>query len=616
MPPADSDSSRQASNRKHVTSACLKCRQRKVRCDGQQPNCSFCSTRGYTCEWSPSVDGRRLNRPHVKNAQLEREVEHLRQLLALHNIAAPSQAEIRAFTAEATGLDDTETPPVPTTSAYKAVDSLHFDAASGSLSFRGPTSIPGRVAPQEGDLGQEDWLPGPASPHLDLQLNISLSTSNHLLDLFFRHFNDFLAWVDEAAFRAGLAAQSHPTLSPTTAYYSPFLHLCILSQAAHLTSDPEQHFSPDGSPGTRGWVYLRSALSLLNGELERPRPSTVIGLTLLMSGLSDAGKVSLAWLYSGIAIRLSQDIGLQVNSSSLVDRGILTEAELRQREDAFWTVYFQDKLVSLYVGRAPAISPDDFDVLLPSPHDDPLKAAFISLGTLISRLVTSLYSIRREKSTTSSAVVELRKDIQTWYDNLALSLRLPEGPLVPSQNIFMLHLLYNLVVILYYRPFLRRHSLDTLEGRRCLTAALDSTTLACQFDSAIGIRLAFTTMTQCLFVPASCLVLLLADLYGDKARQTEIGQIRAALDQLSTLLTALSDTWGTAQQAVAALVSLKREYAVDDAPPSAENVAPALPTTTLDEQFAAWQPDWPPLNLTFGWDAVEDPLGLQQMGIW
>ncbi|KAF5571266.1 C6 transcription factor [Fusarium phyllophilum] len=40
--------------RKNVGTACLACKKRKVRCDGQEPRCAVCVKRGLLCEYSPT----------------------------------------------------------------------------------------------------------------------------------------------------------------------------------------------------------------------------------------------------------------------------------------------------------------------------------------------------------------------------------------------------------------------------------------------------------------------------------------------------------------------------------------------------------------------------------
>ena len=76
----------------------------------------------------------------------------------------------------------------------------------------------------------------------------------------------------------------------------------------------------------------------------------------------DAG----AWLWSGLAIRISQDLGLFYNDTILA----LPDEEMqREYRLTFWAVYFLDRIISYGAGRTVAIVQSNIEVDLPSNED-------------------------------------------------------------------------------------------------------------------------------------------------------------------------------------------------------------------------------------------------------
>jgi hypothetical protein len=136
-------------------------------------------------------------------------------------------------------------------------------------------------------------------------LNLTMAAHEHLLQLFFYNLNGWSVYIDEAAFRDGLASSAHVPTAPMSdhhPYYSRFLHLCVLATTARLSQSPE--VPPTNNPSHRGYPFLQAAMVLLGSELERPKPTTVFGLNLLTLNLSDMGKESLAYVINGEVLLL------------------------------------------------------------------------------------------------------------------------------------------------------------------------------------------------------------------------------------------------------------------------------------------------------------------------
>jgi len=61
------------------------------------------------------------------------------------------------------------------------------------------------------------------------------------------------------------------------------------------------------------------------------------------------------WLYSGMCGRIALDLGLHLDVSNLVTKGILTEEDRYVRSRTFWGVFVFDKEYSAIIGRPSAI---------------------------------------------------------------------------------------------------------------------------------------------------------------------------------------------------------------------------------------------------------------------
>jgi hypothetical protein len=80
---------------KHVTTACLNCRKRKIKCDGAKPSCSNCSLYSQQCNYQLGVDKRKVS---VKNrlAAVEAYAQELERLLTAGGIPLPRDGQASA----------------------------------------------------------------------------------------------------------------------------------------------------------------------------------------------------------------------------------------------------------------------------------------------------------------------------------------------------------------------------------------------------------------------------------------------------------------------------------------------------------------------------------------
>lgn len=128
--------------------------------------------------------------------------------------------------------------------------------------------------------------------------------------------------------------------------------------------------------------------------------STLQGLLLLGSYHSGNGLQGLGYLYSGIAFRMCHTLGLGIDTSAYVSRGLLTEETRKARDRVMWCAYVQDKCVARFCLRAP-------------PYKQP-RADACPLARLWSSYVGRNPSILRSIIETALPVIDTNRDKDPW----------------------------------------------------------------------------------------------------------------------------------------------------------------------------------------------------------
>jgi hypothetical protein len=111
------------------------------------------------------------------------------------------------------------------------------------------------------------------------------------------------------------------------------------------------------SPFDDGNLFSRQARTLLFEELTLGHCTvpTVQTLLLLSAQECSAGNRTQAWLYSGMAFRLIEDMGICIDGQKYASTVKLSDEDIEIRHRLFWSCYFWDKLISLYLGRSPTL---------------------------------------------------------------------------------------------------------------------------------------------------------------------------------------------------------------------------------------------------------------------
>lgn len=164
-------------------------------------------------------------------------------------------------------------------------------------------------------------------------------------------------------------------------YYSHTLLNAILSHSVRWCKQNKQ-IQKLLAPYENGALFSRQARSLLFPELlsGHSKVPTVQTLLLLSAQECSAGNQTQAWLYSGMAFRLIEDMGITFTADGGHSELNLEDEDVEIRQRLFWSCYFWDKIISLYMGRTPMLQHSGM-----SPDQIICKSCHISLVSRYSR---------------------------------------------------------------------------------------------------------------------------------------------------------------------------------------------------------------------------------------
>ncbi|KIV93456.1 hypothetical protein PV10_04668 [Exophiala mesophila] len=498
-----------ASKRRCVSTACVACRKRKSKCDGNLPKCAACASVYMTeCEYAPHTDHRRkgvykkdVDASKAKNstlhiliqAILNAEEDEVMDLV--HQIRTCDSLEELAHAIEnqETGAVEDSVPDSPIYGSDSGVAQFEAELSGkmgdlmldGSVKFIGGTS-------------NLIWLPPEYEPSLTAppqnqihsvvrpreEAVISWTTVTQDKELILHLINMYFCW--HYAFFTTLAKQLfyRDFLTGTTSQYcSPLLVNVMLALGCHFSTRPAARANPDDS-STTGDHFFAEAKRLLyeNDEFANAKLCTVQALALMSVREAGCGRESKGWVYSGMSFRMAGDLGLNVDVSPMNESSRLPEEDIDARRITFWGCFLFDKCWSNYLGRQPQLLPSNITVKKPdvfptedsemwSPYTDsgivqahaqPARTRAVALqlsklAEISSDLLTSFYNPAQldkplPKQTELKRLSDLHTRLEAWKQALPAELEPRDGQLPQA---LLMHMFFQLLYIHLYRPFLK-----------------------------------------------------------------------------------------------------------------------------------------------------------------
>ncbi|OKL61010.1 hypothetical protein UA08_03585 [Talaromyces atroroseus] len=600
--------------RKHVTTACIPCRESKVKCNGATPSCSYCLNKGRACHYQVGGDKRKLSLRFAIELLTGR-VDQLSQYILDNGLPIPAATQENELalrnTLESVGLGHLKlTPDIPlsqnlnaeTTSDYADLQSFHLpelDTVSPSLPGGSefylpifsddsagvangqfpeglqndlfldqlwnfvsddmiqptssnptipPTSCPEPQQEQGGTMNGEveeieelvnqlsermgslqvgsdgrvrfygptshfNLMEMPAPDNLTIHRTVRKDGLNllgrlgidkevpqeledHLINLYFTWHNPSFYVVDRGMYIE--ARKKWRVDMEDTPYYSEALTnaMCCLGAAFVPRYHPEFVTYPKSVSD----FFADRAKALLDIELDLPCVATIQAMVVLSAHDIGCKRDARGWLYSGMAVRLSFDLGLHIDMSPHVAEESISPAEAELRRIVFWGTYTTDHLWGFFLGRPFRINMEDVTVEKPghhlisesirkwSPYGLPesgtkdvsitdvlqlLSEHRVKLCEIMAPLGHALYGWSQIPGHTLQSLSERSTSkLLQWKQDLPLSLRvdLDDTSTMFLPHVLLLHMQYYQAIIHVHRPWMSKHHVQPPQGKNSIHA--------------------------------------------------------------------------------------------------------------------------------------------------
>ncbi|OGM50324.1 hypothetical protein ABOM_001034 [Aspergillus bombycis] len=620
-------------NRSKRGLTCANCRVRKTRCDGTQPGCKTCEVYGVECRYekAPPMSqilamAKRLQETEQTIAELRVALHEAREAnLAQHTFPIerhiPNSPSVDTSFDNASHAEASSTTQVASESDTAPESVLLSDLSldeNGKLCYYGPTSAVHAPPPAESTnvndshssmsdarslltsaaLESRTWEEF-ALGNAAIQTDIPRQMISKLLQIHWTWIAPMFNWVYRPAFMRDMAI-SGPC-------YSPFL---VVVMCAHAARFDDHQISE---------LLISRARLLLGTEIHNPSSiPTAQGLLQLSARELAWGSISQAWLYSGMAFRMVSDLGLHHSTTKIATLGHLTAEDLEIRRRLFWSCYFWDKAISLFLGRMPILQELPFDrcpeLLDDSAENDlwapyygdqispdkappaeypPMKSHLVSsfqnvckLAVILNDIILQLYS-RRGNINMDEALNRIQERLDHWREQSPVHLRYDPDNLpqvCPPPHIITQNLLYYTTIILLHRPF---YYIPTHHAA-CRAASDSIEKLLLLFERSFGFTRITYLMSYCIYTGAS--VLMQDVKKGDFDAQVKIQTFLQALRQGTTACPVVQRSLHIITNSLRADATNVPDARLACAPtgqtPLARNYLPAFPYPDIDVGYS------------------------------
>ncbi|KAF8709270.1 Fungal specific transcription factor, partial [Rhizoctonia solani] len=181
-------------------------------------------------------------------------------------------------------------------------------------------------------------------------------------------------------------------------------------------------------------IYAARAEALVIHELARPTMATLQAVQLLSIFQMGVGRVSVGWSLTGLVVAMSNKMGLHIDSTELVARGVMSQRMKDMRDSSFWGIFVLDRWVRPPGSIRPNILPSNVKLAGGEPiktinhHTlSPIDGSWIRFNNLIDIVETMLMDIYAFDAPVRTAMEDynmLTKNnqiIQAYIDDLPIN---------------------------------------------------------------------------------------------------------------------------------------------------------------------------------------------------
>ncbi|OAP55148.1 hypothetical protein AYL99_10848 [Fonsecaea erecta] len=469
--------------RRRVTRACDSCRVLKSKCDGQHPVCGRCAGYGYSCRWN--VPSTRRRQSETRQTQLSLlsandEIQKLRQAVRRYDFliqglrnSLPEDdrkaIDLGVSAIQLPSLSPEPTNPATTTQSTSSQASPEQDAASAlSRRFLGEASdiaffntmkqaltLRPEAEPSEGDTStvqldsyEQDGALRTACVDSAAESLPPRAVADKFLEIYFSTIHLAYPFIWEPVFRQKYEAfWGSDSLQ---SFRGPWLSVLLTIFAIGACYETFADTCERGARIHHHHLWFDQAVSISQSNEKEQGMDYIAALLAQCFYLLATCQTDRAWTTLGKAVRSSQSIGLHTEDVKRPTSDSLERVSMVENRRRLWySLYVLDRLLSLQLGRPPAIHDEDFKVAYPSkasdisisngtaesrrnlsPKDQECAdgeyfVAMIQFSGIIGRVFSLLYGPNRTENAALalSTVQSLDQDLQQWRASLPRALR-------------------------------------------------------------------------------------------------------------------------------------------------------------------------------------------------
>ncbi|KAF7719640.1 Nitrogen assimilation transcription factor [Penicillium ucsense] len=329
--------------------------------------------------------------------------------------------------------------------------------------------------------------------HLRVGQTVDQALEDHLIELYFTWHNPSIYVVDKEMYMT--ARHKWRNEYEDTPFYSEVLTnaMCAIGSAF----EARYHPTFITFPKSLAEFFADRAKALLEIELDSPCVATVQALVLMSSHEGASNRDARGWLYSGMSMRLTFDLGLHLDMTSYVKQGDMSAHEADVRRAAFWGSYIADHFWGFYLGRPFRMNAGDVSVPKPAstlgaekqsiwqPYglqhglsvagqglqnpSELINRQFVVLWEMVSPVGHILYGCSDiSRHDLQRITFQVTEDLFAWKANLPYMLQVDlmddSTPRLP--HLLMLHMQYHQIIIFFHRPWVSKNYIQPRSPRQ------------------------------------------------------------------------------------------------------------------------------------------------------
>ncbi|KAJ5166966.1 fungal-specific transcription factor domain-containing protein [Penicillium canariense] len=325
-----------ATRRQRPGVACDECRRRKLRCDGQQPQCGVCEETGVACQVT-NRGARGPKKGHLK--ALKNRIVQLEAMLQSRSPAQQQQPDFRGSTPSGHELTPCASPVTALESTANEDPEEWLPTATATSASEYDTSLPHASAPGLAFLPHE-WTPPLTLPISNTSISPN-ALETELDQLYLDRVHQSIPIIHQRRYMSW-------SKSTTKTASQRCLQYAMWTLASLLSVQSRDMIEPLYQETKQMLEYLSVPAMEQHGSTTELSQAWV----LLVSFESMRAYHRQAWMSAGRAFRLVQamryheiDSPVDKGGASSPQSGDLIEIEERRR--VFWMAYFLDHVISM-----------------------------------------------------------------------------------------------------------------------------------------------------------------------------------------------------------------------------------------------------------------------------